>query len=125
MKLIPSYIEESSPPGERVVFSSFQRSTKNWVVFHSLDLAPYNRNRRTELDFVAIIPEKGIFCIEVKSQENISFDSDRWQPQSIKSSPFKQSLNARFALHRRLKDRFGGRFSRLPVLQCCILCARS
>ena len=120
MKLIPSYIEESSPPGERVVFSSFQRSTKNWVVFHSLDLAPYNRNRRTELDFVAIIPEKGIFCIEVKSQENISFDSDRWQPQSIKSSPFKQSLNARFALHRRLKDRFGGRFSRLPVLQCCI-----
>jgi hypothetical protein len=120
MKLIPSFIEAHSPPGEQVLFASFERSNMDWTVLHSLDLAPSNNYRRTEIDFVIIIPETGILCIEVKSQKSIHFDGDRWQPASIKGSPFKQALDARYAFRRRLSDRFGNRFSGLPIMHCCI-----
>jgi hypothetical protein len=120
MEMVPSFIEENSPPGERILFSRLQGADRNWITLHSLDLAPYNNNRRTELDFVLIIPERGIMCVEVKSQKDIFFDGSIWHPKSIKSSPFKQALNARFALRRRLKDKFGSKFSRIPVIHCCI-----
>lgn len=120
MRIIPAYIEENSPPGEVLVFSSLQNTNRNWVAIHSLDLSPYNNNRRTEVDFVIFIPEHGILCVEVKSQKDIYFDGERWQPDSIKYSPFKQAMNARFAFHRRLKDGFHGRFNHIPVLHCCI-----
>ena len=119
MKMIPSYIEENSPPGERVVFSRLQNETRGWSVIHSLDLAPYNNNRRTEIDFVILIPEYGILCVEVKSQKNIFFDGSRWMPKSIKSSPFKQALDGRYSFRRRLIDRFP-KYRHIPVLHCCI-----
>lgn len=120
MRLIPSFIEDNSPPGERLLFSAFERSEKEWIVLHSLDLAPYNNNRRTEIDFIIIMPEKGIVCIEVKSQKDIAFVGDKWQPPSIKRSPFKQAMDARYALHRRLKDKFGERLAHIPVMHLCI-----
>lgn len=118
--MIPDYIEEGSPPGEVMVFSKLQNSSKNWVAIHSLDLAPYNRNKRTEIDFVIIIPRYGILCVEVKSQKNIYFDGQCWQPRSIKRSPFKQALDARCAFYRRLKERMGGIYKNIPVMHCCI-----
>jgi len=120
MRIIPSFIEDNSPPGERVVFASLQNSRKNWIAIHSLDLAPYNRNRRTEIDFVLVMPEYGVFCIEVKSQKDIFFDGERWQPKSIKGSPFKQALDARYAFRRRLMDRSKSKYGRIPIVHCCI-----
>ena len=120
MRIIPSFIEENSPPGERLIFSFMQNSSKNWIALHSLDLAPDNYNRRTELDFVLIIPEKGILCIEVKSQKDIYFDGSVWMPDSLRKNPFKQALDGRFAFHRRLKTKLRGKYSHVPVLHCCI-----
>lgn len=120
MKLIPSYIEESTSPGERIVFSNLQNATNDWVALHSLDLAPFNNDIRTEIDFVVLIPKHGIFCIEVKSQKNIYFDGSRWQPDSIKKSPFKQAQDARFAFYRRLNSHFRGKYNHIPILHCCI-----
>ena len=120
MKVVPTYIEENSPPGEKVLFANFESAEKDWTVLHSLDLAPFNRNRRTEIDFVIIAPDLGILCIEVKSQKSIYFDGEHWQPHSIKGSPFKQALDGRFAFYRRLKAHFGKRFEKIPVLHCCI-----
>lgn len=120
MRMIPSFLDENSPPGERSLYNNLQRSTKNWVAIHSLDLAPYNRNRRTEIDFVLIIPEKGILCVEVKSQSNIVFDGHKWNPNTIKRSPFKQALDARYAFRRRLKTLDAGRFKHIPVVHICV-----
>jgi len=118
--MIPSFIEENSPPGERIVFSLLQNSSNNWVALHSLDLAPDNYNRRTEIDFIVIIPKRGIFCIEVKSQKNIFFDGDMWQPDTIKRNPFKQALDGRFAFYRRLESKLNKKYKKLPVLHLCI-----
>lgn len=116
--MIPDFIDDSSPPGEVKVYKKFQSSSNDWMVFHSLDLAPFNRHRRTEIDFVVLIPDVGLLCIEVKSHREIVFDGS-WYPPSIKKSPFTQAQDARFALHRRLKDRLPT-LANTPVVHCCI-----
>lgn len=117
--MIPGFIDESAPPGEVVLYRKLESAQCAWTVIHSLDLAPSNHNRRTELDFVILIPDVGILCVEVKSHRQIGFDGDRWHPESITKSPFRQAQDARYALRRRLVDRLAI-FSQVPVVHCCI-----
>lgn len=117
--MIPGFIDASAPPGEIMLYRKLESSECDWTVIHSLDLAPSNYNRRTELDFVVVIPEVGILCVEVKSHREIGFDGDRWYPASITKSPFRQAQDARFALRRRLVERLAV-FSHVPVVHCCI-----
>lgn len=119
MRMIPSFIDESAPLGEVAVFRKLESSRYDWVAIHSLDLAPYNSNRRTEIDFVILIPDCGILCVEVKSHREIGFDGSRWFPDSITKSPFRQAQDARFALRRRLVDRLSA-FAHVPVIHCCV-----
>lgn len=118
-RLIPSFVDDSAPPGEHDVFAQLKGAPGDWTVLHSLDLAPWNRRRRTEIDFLVIVPDTGILCVEVKSHRQVFFDGDRWHPETIKRSPFKQALDARYAFSRRLAAVASG-FSRIPVLHCCI-----
>lgn len=119
MRMIPGFIDESAPPGEVALYRKLESAQCGWTVIHSLDLAPSNHNRRTELDFVIVIPDVGILCVEVKSHREIGFDGDRWYPESITKSPFQQAQDARYALRRRLVDRLTI-FSQVPVVHCCI-----
>src|SRR5688572_20740503 len=118
-RLIPSYADEGTPPGDRDVFNMLAAGPDDWVVLHSLDLAPWNRGLRTEIDFVVILPDTGLLCLEVKSHEAISFESGRWQPPEIKLSPFKQAANGRHTFYRRLRE-LAPQFSYVPVVHCCI-----
>lgn len=118
-RLIPSFINETAPPGERDVFNILGGGPDDWVVLHSLDLAPWNRSRRTEIDFVIIIPDAGILCVEVKSHPDITFDGNRWYPTSIKLSPFKQAANGSGTFYRRMRE-LAPRYSRVPIVHCCI-----
>jgi hypothetical protein len=118
-RLIPSYVDERTPPGERDVFSMLAAGPDDWVALHSLDLAPWNRGLRTEIDFVVILPDTGVLCLEVKSHEAISFESGRWQPSEIKRSPFKQAADGRHTFYRRLRE-LAPQFSYIPVVHCCI-----
>jgi hypothetical protein len=118
-RLIPAIFDERTPPGERDVFSLLAAGPDNWVAIHSLDLAPWNRGLRTEIDFVVIVPDAGILCIEVKSHNNISFDGRFWHPKSIIRSPFKQACDGRHAFYRRLSE-IAPQFKKIPVVHCCI-----
>lgn len=118
-RMIPSFVDEHTPPGERDVFNMLAAGPEDWVALHSLDLTPWNRGRRTEIDFVVIIPDIGILCIEVKSHENITFDGQRWHPPEIKRSPFKQAADGRFTFYRRMRE-LVPRFRGVPVVHCCI-----
>ncbi len=117
--MIPAFIDETSPPGERDVFMMLERGPDNWVVLHSLDLAPWNNNLRTEIDFVVIMPDTGILCIEVKSHYRIEFRDDRWHPKTIRKSPFRQALDGSQAFYRRFRD-FFPQLAHVPVVHCCI-----
>lgn len=118
-RLIPSFIDDRAPPGEHDVFGRLNNGPQDWTVLHSLDLGPWNRRRRTEIDFLVIVPDTGIVCVEVKSQAQIHFDGQRWHPASITRSPFKQALDARFAFARRLREVAPG-LSHIPVVHCCV-----
>ena len=118
-RLIPSFFDDRTPPGERDVFNMLADGPADWVVLHSLDLAPWNRNLRTEIDFVILVPDTGILCVEVKSHTDISFDGKRWFPASIHRSPFKQAADGRFTFYRRLRDIIP-QLSRVPVVHCSI-----
>ena len=72
-------MDDRTPPGERDVFNMVAAGPEDWVAMHSLDLAPWNRGLRTEIDFVVIVPDTGLLCIEVKSHETISFENDRYR----------------------------------------------
>lgn len=108
-----------TPPGERDVFNMIAFGPDDWVALHSIDLAPWNRGLRTELDFVIIIPDTGMICIEVKSHEFITFDGDRWFPETISRSPFKQASDGRHTFYRRLAE-LAPEMKRIPIVHCCI-----
>lgn len=118
-RLIPSFMDDRTPSGERDVFNMLAAGPDDWVALHSLDLAPWNRGLRTEIDFVVIAPDTGILCIEVKSQDSISFEDDRWSPPEIKRSPFKQAADGRHTFYRRLRE-LEPQFRHVPVVHCCI-----
>jgi hypothetical protein len=118
-RLIPSFMDDHTPPGERDVFNMLAAGPNDWVALHSLDLAPWNRGLRTEIDFLLIVPDTGLLCIEVKSQETITFENDQWKPPEIKRSPFKQASDGRHTLYRRLRE-LAPQFQSVPVVHCCI-----
>src|SRR5262245_9612100 len=118
-RLIPSFMDDRTPLGERDVFNLLAAGPDDWVALHSLDLAPWNRGLRTEIDFVVIVANAGLLCVEVKSHETITFDGDRWHPADIKRSPFKQAVDAAHTFHRRLRA-LAPHLRHLPVVHCCI-----
>lgn len=119
-RMRPAFVDEHTSPGEREVFHRLAQISGDWAVIHSLDVAPSNNNKRTEIDFLVVIPELGLLCIEVKSQERIEFDGERWFPDSIKRSPFKQAEDAKHALIRRFKKIRDVERLPFPVAKLCI-----
>ncbi len=118
-RMIPDFLDGTEPPGERAVFNMLSGGSPDWTVIHSLDLAPWDQGRRMELDFLVIIPDAGLLCIEVKSHKEIYFDGQKWSPPAIKKSPFKQAADARYNLHRKLKD-IAPSTGAIPKAHCCI-----
>ncbi len=118
-RLIPSFMDDRTPPGERDIFNLLASGPDHWVVLHSVDLAPWNRGLRTEIDFVVIVPDTGIICLEVKSHEHIVFDGQRWYPETISRSPFKQASDGRHTFYRRLAE-LEPEFKKVPVVHGCI-----
>ncbi len=120
--MIPSFIDPDTAPGEVDVYNMLARGPDDWIVFHQVDLTSTMRGTvksRREIDFLIVIPKAGIMCIEVKSHEGIHFDGKFWHPSTIKQDPFKQSLNARYALKRHL-DSQGQELACIPLGRCCV-----
>lgn len=64
--------------GEEKVFHALEKMPDDWVIFHSVDIIePPSKNNENahEVDFVILIPNKGILCLEVKN----------WSPRTIES----------------------------------------
>lgn len=79
-------------------------ATTNWLVLHSLFLAEHERRAAGEIDFVVIVPGKGVVCLEVKGaahrRDGLWFygSDDPGQPRS----PFRQASDGMHTLRRRL-----------------------
>ena len=113
--MIPARIDGGAPSSEKRVFDLLERDpgTENWTVLHSLGLAQRPSGPFGEIDFVALIPGRGIVCLEVKGGR-VSSSNGEWltmnrsgQTNSLKS-PFMQARDSMFALKGFISDEFGG-----------------
>jgi DNA polymerase III delta prime subunit len=77
-------------------------STKDWIVLHSLDVATTTGTIAGEIDFVIIIPSKGVLCLEVKGCGRLRRHQGQWfygtDPKPDPRGPFKQAADAMHAI---------------------------
>jgi len=110
-RMIPPVIPTDYPSeGEREVFRRLKEdpATDGWIVLHSLGLAKHDQRVAGEIDFVAIIPDHGVLCLEVKgcSAANLRRDEGLWfygpRDKGENRSPFRQASDGMHSLKRQL-----------------------
>lgn len=113
--LIPSDVRNDLSSGEARVFHEIRsaKGSDDWIVFHSLAMSSAYSGRYGEVDFVILIPKKGIVCIEVKGG-GVACANGVWTTtnrhrvtQSLKQSPFEQARSGMWNLLKFIQRRFG------------------
>ena len=123
MRLIPPSIAETTQSGgERAVFealaatsatgaaagpsSSSVTDTTGWTVLHSFDIADHRRQLAGEIDFLCIVPGKGVLVVEVKGCHELRRHEGDWyyghSHEPDHRGPFRQASEAMHSLRQRL-----------------------
>jgi len=99
-RMLPPVVDPKCPsPGEIRLFESLRDdpATRSWTVLHSLGISQHVRQVVGEADFVALIPGKGVLCIEVKSHRRVRREGGAWylgnSPVDYRG-PFRQAQEA-------------------------------
>src|SRR5438128_1680123 len=96
--MIPNTVDPRAPTSERRVFDLLKciPHSEQWTVLHSLGLSNSYSGEYGEIDFVVIIPDNGIVCLEVKGG-GVSCTNGKWSTvdqhgarHDYKRSPFTQ-----------------------------------
>ena len=114
MELYPNYIDSSitKSPGEVKFFNKIKElNTSKNILFHSLDIRNHISNFMGEIDFLMIVPEKGILTIEVKAHKRVEFNKETglWKlgnDTPERRGPFKQARDNRISLRETLIENF-------------------
>jgi superfamily I DNA/RNA helicase len=114
-KLSPPYIhKDCKSTGEKMIFDMFRKDsfTEDWIVLHSLNLSQHTTRLYGEIDFLLLIPNAGIFVMEVKGGDVKCIDGvwhfiDRHGNINKNKSPFNQARDAMFSLQAEVKKEFG------------------
>lgn len=111
--MIPAMIDPGTPsPGERDVFRRLEADplARSWTVIHSLYLPNHVRQISGELDFVLLIPERGILCLEIKAAGRIARRDGIWfygnESRGDPRGPFRQASEGMHSLRERLRKRY-------------------
>ena len=116
-KLSPPYIDKDcKSTGERMIFDMLKKDsfTEDWIVLHSLNLSQHTKRLYGEIDFLLLIPNAGVFVMEVKGGDvrckNGEWEFiDRYGNVNRKKSPFNQARDAMFSLQSEIKKEFGAK----------------
>lgn len=98
-------------PGEHEIFRRLKDSpgTQNWIVLHSLDVSNHLKRISGEIDFVVIVPSKGVLCLEVKACSQLRQKNGMWYYSSSTNpdfrGPFKQASEAMHSIRKKLSER--------------------
>lgn len=108
-RMIPSTIHhERASTGEREVFRRLRDdpSTGDWIVLHSLDIADHVRQVSGEADFIVIVPQRGVLCLEIKGCSRLHRADGKWyygtDPVPDTRGPFRQASEAMHSIRKRL-----------------------
>lgn len=108
--MLPETISPYAPPSEQTVFALLRDdlATDGWVVIHSSGHEAVS-GRPREIDFLALVPNYGILCVEVKGGGFRVRDS-QWYSLASGAAveyPVHQAERAMYALHQELVAKFG------------------
>lgn len=110
--MIPAIIDPATAsPGERDVFHRLESDpvAGDWIVIHSLNLPHHQRQVSGELDFVVLVPGKGILCLEIKAARTIARRQGLWfygrEAKGDPRGPFRQASEGMHSLRGRLLKR--------------------
>lgn len=104
----PLILDGCASPGEKEVFYRLHdgAETDEWIVLHSLCLAEHVRQVSGEIDFVVVIPEMGVLCLEVKACTRLRRSNGLWyygtDPNADPRGPFRQAAEAMHSLRAKL-----------------------
>lgn len=116
-KLSPPYIDKDcKSTGERMIFDMLKKNsfTEDWIVLHSLNLSQHTKRLYGEIDFLLLIPNAGIFVMEVKGGD-VRCKNGEWEfidrhgNVNRNKSPFNQARDAMFSLQTEIKKEFGAK----------------
>lgn len=99
-RMIPPVVPEGTPSaGEREIFNELAAhpGAEDWIVLHSLDTAVHVKRVFGEVDFVILVPEVGVLCLEVKATSHVRRERGIWYYGSSGPDyrgPFKQAAQA-------------------------------
>ncbi len=114
-RMIPNTCSSDAPASERRIFELLKSdpATRDWTVFHSQGLSSAYSGHFGEVDFLALIPDRGLLCIEVKGG-GIRCHNGEWfttnragVTSALSRSPFLQAQQAMFKVRDALAARFG------------------
>src|SRR6185437_13784882 len=120
-RLVARMIPPVCPPeckstGEREIFSRLRDDpgTSDWLVLHSLDVAQHLRQVAGEIDFVIIVPGKGVLCLEVKACRELHRNEGLWHYGPVASTsgdprgPFRQASEGMHSIRARIAAKAPG-----------------
>lgn len=124
--MYPSFIPSGvKSPGEIEIYERLKSDpdTHDWIVLHSLDVADHRSKISGEVDFVVIIPEKGVICVEVKAASTIRREQGIWyygrDPEGDARGPFKQVSETMHSLRSKV-SRLAPSLSKVVFWSCVI-----
>lgn len=107
--MYPSFLPSGvKSPGEIEIYERLKSDpdTRDWIVLHSLDVADHRSKISGEVDFIVIIPERGVLCVEVKAAGSIRREQGIWyygrDPEGDARGPFKQVSETMHSLRLRV-----------------------
>lgn len=116
-KLSPPFIDKDcKSTGERMIFDMLKKDsfTEDWIVLHSLNLSQHTKRLYGEIDFLLLIPNAGVFVMEVKGGD-VRCKNGEWEfidrhgNVNRNKSPFNQARDAMFSLQTEIKKEFGAK----------------
>ncbi len=94
-RMMPAFCPAECPsPAEPEIFAALRDApgTGDWIVLHSLDIAQHVKQVSGEADFVVIVPDMGVLCLEVKGATTITRTADGCV---FRSKPITHSAGSR------------------------------
>lgn len=104
----PVIAPDTKSEGEREIFRRLRDdpAAADWIVLHSLNIADHPSQLAGEVDFVVIVPHKGVLFLEVKAAHEIRRVDGGWyygsDPKLDPRGPFRQVSAAMHSLREKL-----------------------
>ena len=121
--MIPAVIP-GAPESEQAVFDLLRDdpATEGWVIMHGVKSASPSLLRR-EIDFLALIPDAAILCLEVKGG-GFEVKGGQWyalSSQEMIEPPGKEAEKAMYGLDDQLRDRFSVHYKGAELPMDCVV----